>query len=145
MLRTLRRGTVRGACEEESMGEIINRVMRAEVTLLPREDGRPQRPPCLFTGYRCSTLRFDYPRRERPAGYFSLAVMRLRDRDEVPVGEVAEVYMQVALAAALADDLRPGAQFSLYEGGRRVVRGTILSLLDPADPADPASDTRLPE
>ena len=120
------------------MGESITRQIRAEVTLLPREDGRPQRPPRLFTGYRCSTFRFDCPRGEWPLGYFGLSVMRLFDRDAVAVGEAANVYLQVALDAALADDLRPGARFSLYEGGRRVVGGTILSLLDSADPADDA-------
>ena len=111
----------------------ISRWIRAEVTLLPREDGEQQRPPRLFTGYRCSTFRFDHPRQVWPAGYYGFAQLKLLERDEVSVGEAAEVAMRIMLDDRLAEDLHAGAQFSLYEGGRRVVTGTVIALLDHVD------------
>ena len=41
------------------MAEVITRWINADVTLLPRSDGRPQRPLALFAGYRNSNLRFE--------------------------------------------------------------------------------------
>jgi translation elongation factor EF-Tu-like GTPase len=59
--------------------------------------------------------------------------MTLLERDEVPVGERAEVAMHIMLDDRLAEDLRVGARFSLYEGGRRVVAGTVITLLEDVD------------
>jgi translation elongation factor EF-Tu-like GTPase len=62
--------------------------------------------------------------------------MALLGRDEVPVGEEAEVAMDIMLDDRLAEDLHAGAQFSLYEGGRRVVTGVVIALLDHIDTAN---------
>lgn len=114
------------------MDQNVNRWVRAKVVLLPREDGKVQRPTYLFTGYRCSTLRFDHPKHDLPIPhpYVTRAIFHLDGQNLVPVGQVVDVTLDLYLGAPLADELYPDAQFSLYEVGRRVVSGVITEVLD---------------
>jgi hypothetical protein len=117
------------------MATVITRWISANVTLLPRIDGRPQRPPALFGGYCNSNLRI-----ARIGDNYALpiggATLFPVDRDALGVGETGPVRMQVyGLEDALNSALRAGARFVLTEGGRRVVLGTITALL-----ASPSND-----
>src|SRR5690348_5093848 len=135
MLMLLRHCNMGASGVEAHRTMSIDRWMRAraEIILLPREGGGQQRPPRLFTGYRCSTFRLDRPHQEWPAGYSGFAIITLLERDEVPVGESAKVAIDIRLFDRLVEDLRAGARFSLYAGGRRVVAGTVITLLEDVD------------
>lgn len=116
------------------MGEIITPWIAAEVTLLPREGGKPQRPPCIFRGYRNSNMGFERPDGdgfELPSGGAALFPM---DQDQLDVGQTGLVYLQLWGEATIASKLRMGARFLLTEQGRPVVLGTITALL-PDGPA----------
>ncbi len=132
---------------------VATRWIAADVTLLPRDDGRRQSPPAIFMGYRNSNLRFahsgdigrdrepdfrTFPFMDAEAGSYELQVGGAQffplDHDELQVGETGAVHMMIYGAEDdLNAELHVGARFMLYEAGRRVIRGTITALLhDPA-------------
>src|SRR5690242_2514584 len=99
------------------MGEIIRCWITAEVTLLPRKDGRRQRPPCIFGGYRNSNLRFEGSGDDGydlPRGGARLYPV---DHDQLNVGETGLVYMEVWGESTADPRLRVGTHFLLTEGG----------------------------
>src|SRR5437879_8990842 len=82
-----------------------------------RTDGRLSHPPCIFTGYRNSHVRFD--RRagsEHSDGY--LATFRLPGRDRLSPGETGRVLMEVLGPCALAPEVRVGGRFEVLEDWR---------------------------
>src|SRR5262249_35457770 len=93
---------------EGRVGEIITPWIAAEVTLLPREGGKPQRPPCIFRGYRNSNMGFERPDGdgfELPSGGAALFPM---DQDQLDVGQTGLVYLQLWGEATIASKLRMG-------------------------------------
>src|SRR5262249_53642665 len=92
--------TIWGGC----MAEVFTRWIQADVTMLPRDDGRQQRPPCIFNGYHNSNLRFDQPRH----GWLGNAggtYVYLAGADPVQIGETGVVYIYVYGEDELNDEL----------------------------------------
>lgn len=102
-------------------------IVAAKIALLKREDGRPQRPPYIFNGYRNSNIWFGTYDTLGPVT--GLASFRVLDRDRIGVGETGAVEMDVSGIPLLLDVVRVGASFSLSVGGQRVAIGTITAVL----------------
>ena len=103
---------------------------RAEVRWKTREEGGRTSPPSGEgpTPY-CTVVRFaDEPEDAHPHGSWSLVIHRVKPLG--PLGWLADVHFLVPDAPQHL--LRAGAEFSLYEGRRRVADGQVVVAAEPA-------------
>jgi hypothetical protein len=100
---------------QEDMAWVERRVV-AEVSLHFREDGSPQKPPCIFAGYRNSHIRLDSLNGKECWGVFFPLT-----RNRPAAGETG--WVRIALYGPpeeLNEAAFPGATFSFSEGGCRL-------------------------
>lgn len=115
---------------EEGLHTSLRCQVEARLTMCVRAvrmDGGLSNPPCIFTGYRNSHVRFD--RRdgsEHIDGY--LATFRLTGRERLYPGETGLVLMEVLGPGALAPELRVGGWFEVLEDWR-VAEGVVTAIL----------------